>query len=496
MLDLEGNIVVLDGGRRTRGATRRRRRTSQRGSSGTYVQPVARLAAHGQARRSRSRHRSSTAAASGSGSSPPTSTSSASTGSSSRRRVSATPARRTSSGPTGTSCTRASTRRYANGVSSDGIDAAIAGKSGRGLYTQLRGVPVIGVYRWLDEVGAGLVAEQSQHAAFAPRADAGADARRRSVSLVASLLAVGDLHRRRAASRARSWRSPTRRRRSRPATSTREAPVTTNDEVGTLAVAFNTMTSRLRETLEGLEQRVAERTEELAEQNVELEALHETTLGVMHRLDLDELLRELIERAGELLGRRHGYVYLARPGRRGDRAPRRDRAVRGRARPADGARRGRRRADVWATGEPLVVDDYDAWDGRASRRSRPGTIRGARGRSALLRRGRGRRARHRPRHRPTAGLRRPPRSSCSSGSRSSRRSRSTTRASTRAAQEAREAADAANAAKSSVPGDHEPRDPHADERRHRDERAAAAQRARRGPARATRRSSARAARRC
>ena len=94
----------------------------------------------------------------------------------------------------------------------------------------------------------------------------------------------------------------------------REAPVTTNDEVGALAVAFNTMTGRLRETLEGLELRVAERTDELAKQNVELEALNETSVGIMQRLDLDELLLELVNRAGEMLGTPHGYVYLAAAG--------------------------------------------------------------------------------------------------------------------------------------------------------------------------------------
>ena len=60
------------------------------------------------------------------------------------------------------------TGTFAAGVSSTGIDRAIAGNAGRGLYDNYQGVPVIGSYRWLDEVGAGLVAEQDQHAAFAP----------------------------------------------------------------------------------------------------------------------------------------------------------------------------------------------------------------------------------------------------------------------------------------------------------------------------------------
>ena len=73
------------------------------------------------------------------------------------------------------------------------------------------------------------------------------------------------------------------------------------------------MTAELRETLAGLEQRVADRTEELRLQNAELGALHETTLGVMHRLDVDDLLRELLDRACELLGTTHGYLYIRSP---------------------------------------------------------------------------------------------------------------------------------------------------------------------------------------
>ena len=149
----------------------------------------------------------------------------------------------------------------------------------------------------------------------------------------------------------------------RPGDLDREAPVTTKDEVGKLAVAFNSMTGRLRETLEGLELRVAERTGELAKQNVELEALNETSVGIMQRLDLEELLRELIARAGTLLDTSHGFVYLARPGE--DEITNRvstglfevdlgRRMARG-----DGVA-GR----VWESGQPLAVDDYDAWEGR------------------------------------------------------------------------------------------------------------------------------------
>ena len=258
--------------------------------------------------------------------------------------------------------TRLRTGGYPGSVSSKGIDSAVRGGQGRGLYESYAGVPVIGVYQWLDEIGAALVAEQSQDAAFAP-------ARRLALTLAGIGLAVAALLA--AAIYVAS------RRIARPILAitdtaaavaagdlTREAPVTTRDEVGTLAVAFNTMTSRLRETLEGLEQRVAERTEELRIQNAELGALHETTLGVMHRLDVADLLKELLERAGELLNSGHGYIYVSRSGE--DEIERRvaigvfEGDLGRRMAPGEGLA-GR----VWATGEPLVIDDYDSWEGRA-----------------------------------------------------------------------------------------------------------------------------------
>ena len=146
---------------------------------------------------------------------------------------------------------------------------------------------------------------------------------------------------------------------------TREAPVTTNDEVGTLAQAFNTMTGQLRETLEGLEQRVAERTQELRIQNAELGALHETTLGVMHRLDLDDVLHELLTRACELLGAAHGYFYV----RDADGQELVSRVATGIFVDEIGIRMGRGEGlagRVWESGEPIVIEDYDAWDGRVA----------------------------------------------------------------------------------------------------------------------------------
>jgi signal transduction histidine kinase/ActR/RegA family two-component response regulator len=258
---------------------------------------------------------------------------------------------------------RLRTGAFAGAVHSRAIDDGLRGGGGRGLYDSYAGVPVIGNHQWLAEVGAVLVAEQSQRAAFDP-------ARRLALTLagiglvVAAILAVCIY----LASRriARPILAITETATAVAAGDlTREAPVTTRDEVGTLAGAFNGMTAQLRETLEGLEQRVAERTEELRIQNAELGVLHETTLGVMHRLDIADLLQELLERAGELLGSRHGYIYVHRPG---EHDIERQVAIgafeedlgRRMARGEGGAGR------VWATGEPLIVDEYDEWPGRVA----------------------------------------------------------------------------------------------------------------------------------
>ncbi|MGL5805527.1 MAG: cache domain-containing protein, partial [Xenococcaceae cyanobacterium] len=46
---------------------------------------------------------------------------------------------------------KANDRQFSQGISSEGIDAAMSGASGSGLYQNYAKVPVIGVYRWLNE---------------------------------------------------------------------------------------------------------------------------------------------------------------------------------------------------------------------------------------------------------------------------------------------------------------------------------------------------------
>jgi PAS domain S-box-containing protein len=60
------------------------------------------------------------------------------------------------------------------------------------------------------------------------------------------------------------------------------------------------------------EQKRAE--DEMRRQNEYLAALHETTLGVVSRLEPTDLLEATVERAVDLVGATYGFAYLVRPG--------------------------------------------------------------------------------------------------------------------------------------------------------------------------------------
>jgi PAS domain S-box-containing protein len=147
-------------------------------------------------------------------------------------------------------------------LQSEGINAALSGSGGQGMYDDHEGTPVIGAYRYLSEIDAALMAEISQEEAFAPARELAA-----LIGLVglasAALLAFG------------IWvisRAITRPILALASTATRVAggdleamaPVTSEDEVGTLSRAFNDMTAQLRENVSTLERRVEERTAELS----------------------------------------------------------------------------------------------------------------------------------------------------------------------------------------------------------------------------------------
>jgi PAS domain S-box-containing protein len=103
--------------------------------------------------------------------------------------------------------------------------------------------------------------------------------------------------------------------------------------------------------------------EKVRRQAIYLAALHETTLEIISRLDLDNLLKALIARAGQLLDTPHGYIYLADEE---DQEIRRrigvgiyEQSIGYQLDPGQGVA-GR----VWQSGDPLVINNYSKWEGR------------------------------------------------------------------------------------------------------------------------------------
>lgn len=124
---------------------------------------------------------------------------------------------------------------------------------------------------------------------------------------------------------------------------------------------------KMEEILRSLEATVAVEQElrhSIMSQNAYLEALHETTLGLMSRLDLNDLLATLVLRAGQLLGTPDGFIYLVE----------RDREVLECKvgvgvfaqsigfclRPGEGLA-----GKIWQGRQPLMIADYDSWSGRS-----------------------------------------------------------------------------------------------------------------------------------
>ncbi len=115
----------------------------------------------------------------------------------------------------------------------------------------------------------------------------------------------------------------------------------------------------------GVEDEMLRLREELKRREIEHDALHETTLGLMARLDLEELLETIVTNAVDLLGVKSGFMYLY--------DPEKDELVMKvgvgehgaelmglRLQPGEGLA-----GKVWQTGRRLLVDEYHAWPGRA-----------------------------------------------------------------------------------------------------------------------------------
>lgn len=98
-------------------------------------------------------------------------------------------------------------------------------------------------------------------------------------------------------------------------------------------------------------------------QNEYLSALHETSLGLVNRLEFNELIETILTRAGSLTGTSSGVLSLYNE-ERNELEIRIGlglfkKAIGYRVKPGEGFS-----GKIWQTGKPLIVDDYAQWSGR------------------------------------------------------------------------------------------------------------------------------------
>lgn len=190
------------------------------------------------------------------------------------------------------------------------VEQLLKRQSGRGFYQNAAGVSMIGAYRWIDEWQLGVLVEQPQAAAMTRQEDL-------ATMLLATTLGVALLTTILAAIVTRQLTQPI----VELALSAvkiaggdldQVVQVRRRDEIGILAQAFNVMTAELRSLYEGLEQKVAERTEQLVEANQRLryQTMQLTLSAEIGRvatsiLDLDQLLAQV----NDLIMESYAHVY-------------------------------------------------------------------------------------------------------------------------------------------------------------------------------------------
>jgi signal transduction histidine kinase/HAMP domain-containing protein len=191
---------------------------------------------------------------------------------------------------------------------SEGINQALEQQTGSGRYVSYRGQPVIGAYRWLPELQAGLMAEVDEGEALA--ASVSAQNTNILIALLAAVVAVvfGFYY---ASSVAKPIVTLTQAAAAITAGNySQRVSVSSRNELGQLTAAFNTMTGELNKNIgalkvlnEELEQRVATRTRDL-------QVASDVSRQITRVLDRAQLLEQLVVMTRRSFNLYHVSIFL------------------------------------------------------------------------------------------------------------------------------------------------------------------------------------------
>jgi GAF domain-containing protein/HAMP domain-containing protein len=194
-------------------------------------------------------------------------------------------------------------------VYSVGIDDAVEkSASGYGVYLSYRGVPVLGVFHWLPDLQMALIAEQDQLEALQATyltllTNSAAAILSLIVTVLVALIAtrritrpIGELAKTAEQIAAGNLKI--------------QARVEGRDEISALAESFNSMTTQLRTLIDNLEQRVAERTQEVERRSIQLQVAADIARDATSLRDLQELLNSAVDQIRDRFGFYHAGIFL------------------------------------------------------------------------------------------------------------------------------------------------------------------------------------------
>lgn len=185
---------------------------------------------------------------------------------------------------------------------SEGIDQALEGVKGRGVYKSYRPVTVFGSYRFMPELQAALLAEVEQSQALAAYRQAQwAGVLIALISVLAAIM-VGLFTSRRISGPIHAL-TISAQRIGAGELKAEVVELQRQDEIGVLARAFHQMQSELVASYEKLEQRVADRTKALA-------ASAEVSRRLSTILDQKQLVLEVVEQVQAAFHYYHAHIYL------------------------------------------------------------------------------------------------------------------------------------------------------------------------------------------
>jgi len=184
---------------------------------------------------------------------------------------------------------------------SDGIIQGLAGKEGTGFYTDFRGIPVMGAFRWLPGLQATLMVEVSESEALAASIEA---QEANIIVVIAAVIAasiLGTLVVRQIV-RPIEQLSQTARAIGAGHLAAR-AVIKGSDEITLLAQSFNAMTGQLQNLIQTLEDRVTERVRDLT-------LASDVSRQITTELDSEKLLSTVAELTASAFGLYHVSIFL------------------------------------------------------------------------------------------------------------------------------------------------------------------------------------------